>query len=122
MPPRELAARPNGDQFVEFPTETLISEARCADLIVVEKNKARGISIGRPTTGLAILGAGRPFLVVPPAVKSLTGGPRRGRMEGYARGTAGRSGRTAISPRGEAGDDCGNLREGSDRNRAPSCR
>ena len=26
--------------FLEFPTETLISEARCADLIVVEKNKA----------------------------------------------------------------------------------
>ncbi len=57
--------------FLEFPTQSLLSEARCADLIVVEKNRASW-DIHRVTdNGLAILGAGRPFLVVPTAVKSL---------------------------------------------------
>jgi nucleotide-binding universal stress UspA family protein len=58
--------------FLEFPTETLISEARCADLIVVEKNKALWDIHRFADNGSAILGAGRPFLVVPAAVKSLT--------------------------------------------------
>ena len=58
--------------FVEFPTETLISEARCADLIVVERNKASWDIHRVADNGSAILGAGRPFLVVPTAVKSLT--------------------------------------------------
>ena len=56
---------------LEFPTQTLISEARCADLIVVEKGKSDDI-YRTVDTGAAILGAGRPFLVVPAAVKSLT--------------------------------------------------
>jgi nucleotide-binding universal stress UspA family protein len=55
-----------------IPTDTLTSEARCADLIVIEKNR-RSIDFYRvPDCGAAILGAGRPFLVVPAAVRSLT--------------------------------------------------
>ena len=57
--------------FLEFPTDTLISEARCADLIVVEKNKASWDIHRVAGNGSAILGAGRPFLVVPTAMKSL---------------------------------------------------
>ena len=49
----------------------MISEARCADLIVVEKGKSDDI-YRTLDIGAAILGAGRPFLVVPAAVKSLT--------------------------------------------------
>lgn len=55
---------------LEFPTQTLMSEARCADLIVVEKGKSDDI-YRTLDIGAAILGAGRPFLVVPAAVKSL---------------------------------------------------
>ena len=55
---------------IEFPTQTLFREARCADLILIEKGKSgdihRSIDVGA-----AILGAGRPFLVVPATVKSL---------------------------------------------------
>ena len=57
---------------LEIPTDTLIGEARCADLIVIEKS-SRSIDFYRVAdTGAAILGAGRPFLVVPASVKSLT--------------------------------------------------
>jgi nucleotide-binding universal stress UspA family protein len=58
--------------FLEFPTETLISEARCADLILVEKGRLSGDVYRTIDVGAAILGAGRPFLMVPAAVKSLT--------------------------------------------------
>ena len=55
-----------------IPTDILISEARCADLIVIEKS-GRSIDFYRVAdTGAAILGTGRPFLVVPGSVKSLT--------------------------------------------------
>jgi nucleotide-binding universal stress UspA family protein len=56
---------------LEFPTQTVIGEARCADLIVVENGKSDDI-YRTVDTGAAILGAGRPFLVVPAAVRSLT--------------------------------------------------
>ena len=56
---------------IDFPTQTLISEARCADLILIEKVKSSGDIYRTVDTGAAILGAGRPFLVVPAAVKSL---------------------------------------------------
>jgi nucleotide-binding universal stress UspA family protein len=56
---------------LEFPTQTLIGEARCADLILVEKGRSGDI-YRTVDVGDAILGAGRPFLVVPAAVKSLT--------------------------------------------------
>lgn len=57
---------------IEIPTDTLISEARCADLIVIEKS-GRSIDFYRAAdAGAAILGAGRPFLVVSGSVKSLT--------------------------------------------------
>lgn len=55
---------------IEFPTQTLISEARSADLIIVEKGNSDDI-YRTVDAGEAILGAGRPFLVVPAAVKSL---------------------------------------------------
>lgn len=56
---------------LEIPTTTLISEARCADLIIIEKS-GRSIDFYKAAdTGTAIMGAGRPFLVVPGAVKSL---------------------------------------------------
>ncbi|MEH6952716.1 universal stress protein (plasmid) [Nitrobacter sp. NHB1] len=57
---------------IEYPTETLISEARCADLIVIESGRSAGDMYRSAAVGAAILGAGRPFLVVPAAVKSLT--------------------------------------------------
>ena len=47
---------------LEFPTQTLISEARCADLIVVEKGKSDNM-YRTVDTGAAVLGAGRPFLM-----------------------------------------------------------
>ncbi len=56
---------------IEFPTQTLIDEARHADLILVEKGNSGDI-YRTLDVGAAILGAGRPFLVVPAAVKSLT--------------------------------------------------
>lgn len=56
---------------IEFPTQTLLSEARCADLIVIEKGKSAGDIHRNVDVGAAILGAGRPFLVVPATVKSL---------------------------------------------------
>lgn len=55
---------------IEFPTEALMDEARSADLIVVEKGKSGDI-YRTVNTGAAILGAGRPFLVVPAAVQTL---------------------------------------------------
>jgi nucleotide-binding universal stress UspA family protein len=56
---------------IEFPTQSLISEARRADLILIEKGKSAGDIYRTVDAGAAILGAGRPFLVVPAAVKSL---------------------------------------------------
>ena len=56
---------------IEFPTQTLIGEARCADLILVEKGKSGDIH-RTVDVGAAILGTGRPFLVIPAAVKSFT--------------------------------------------------
>jgi nucleotide-binding universal stress UspA family protein len=56
--------------IIGFPTETLIDEARSADLIIVEKGRSGDI-YRTVNTGAALLGAGRPFLVVPAAVKTL---------------------------------------------------
>jgi nucleotide-binding universal stress UspA family protein len=55
---------------IEFPTQTLINEARCADLIVVQKAKSSDV-YRTLDIGAALLGAGRPFLVAPAAAKSL---------------------------------------------------
>lgn len=56
---------------LEIPTDTLIREARCADLIIIEKG-GRSIDFYRAIDpGTAILGAGRPFLVAPNGVKTL---------------------------------------------------
>ena len=56
---------------LEIPTDTLIRQARCADLIIIEKS-GRSIDFYKaPDPGTAIMGAGRPFLVVPGGVKTL---------------------------------------------------
>ena len=56
---------------LEIPTDILILEARCADLVIVERS-GRSIDFYRaPDLAAAILGAGRPFLVVPNGVKAL---------------------------------------------------
>ena len=56
---------------LEIPTDALIREARCADMIIIEKS-GRSINFHRaPNLGTAIMGAGRPFLVVPGGVRAL---------------------------------------------------
>jgi nucleotide-binding universal stress UspA family protein len=57
---------------LEIPTDVLIRESRCADLIVIEKGRRSIDFYSVAEGGAAILGAGRPFLVVPGSVKSLT--------------------------------------------------
>ena len=62
---------PEWRSALEIPTDTLIREARCADLIVIEKG-GRSVNFHRALDpGTAIMGAGRPFLVVPGGVKIL---------------------------------------------------
>jgi len=66
-PNREIEWR----SALEIPTDTLIREARCADLIIIGKS-GRSVELHRAVDpGTAIMGAGRPVLVVPGAVKSL---------------------------------------------------
>jgi nucleotide-binding universal stress UspA family protein len=56
---------------LEIPPETLIREARYADLIIIEKS-GRSIDFHRAIDpGTAIMGAGRPFMVVPSGIKTL---------------------------------------------------
>jgi nucleotide-binding universal stress UspA family protein len=56
---------------LEIPTDTLIRQARCADLVIIEKS-GRSIDFYKaPDPGAAIIAAGRPFLVVPGGVKIL---------------------------------------------------
>jgi nucleotide-binding universal stress UspA family protein len=56
---------------LESPTDTLIREARNADLIIIEKS-GRSIDFYRAIDpGTAIMGAGRPFIVVPGGIKTL---------------------------------------------------
>lgn len=57
--------------MIDFPTQTLVAEARCADLILVEKQSQMDI-YRQVDVGAAILGAGRPILVVPKTVKAFT--------------------------------------------------
>ena len=56
---------------LEIPTDTLIRQARCADLIIIEKSGRSIDFYGAPDPGAAIMAAGRPFLVVPGGVKTL---------------------------------------------------
>lgn len=56
---------------IESPTQTLIGESRCADLVLIEQAKSAGDLYRVVDAGAAILAAGRPFVVVPAAVKSL---------------------------------------------------
>jgi nucleotide-binding universal stress UspA family protein len=55
---------------LELPTDTLIREARCADLILLERSRSSEDVYRVANAGAAILGAGRPILVVPATVKS----------------------------------------------------
>lgn len=56
---------------LEPPTARLIREAAAADLIIVSSTHATGDLYRRPDLGEALLGAGRPFLVVPDSVETL---------------------------------------------------
>ncbi|THD70464.1 MAG: universal stress protein [Bradyrhizobium sp.] len=56
---------------IELPTDTLIRESRCADLILLERSRPSEDMYRVANAGAAILRAGRPILVVPAAVKSL---------------------------------------------------
>ena len=62
---------PEWRSAIEYPTQVLLSEARCADLLLIEQGKTSGDIYRTVDVGAAILGAGRPFLVVPAAVRSL---------------------------------------------------
>jgi nucleotide-binding universal stress UspA family protein len=55
---------------IDFPTQTLIKEARCADLILLERSRSSEDMYRVANAGAVILGAGRPILAVPAAVKS----------------------------------------------------
>lgn len=56
---------------LELPTDTLIREAGCADLILLERSRASEDMYRVANAGAAILAAGRPIVVVPAGVKSL---------------------------------------------------
>lgn len=87
---------------IDYPTQVLLSEARCADLILIEQGKSSGDNYRTVDVGAAILGAG------PPVPGGACGSeipccrPRRGRLEGYAGGPTCRPGRVAVPPKGEA--------------------
>jgi len=56
---------------LEIPTDTLIREARCADLVIIEKSGRSIDFYEAPDPGAVIMAAGRPLLVVPGGVKTL---------------------------------------------------
>ena len=56
---------------LEIPTDALIRESRCADLIVMQKSDPSIDFYRAPDPGTAIMGTGRPFLVVPGGLKTL---------------------------------------------------
>lgn len=56
---------------IEFPTDTLIDQARCADLVVIQKGKSDDI-YRQIDPGAVVLGAGRPVLLVPASAGSLS--------------------------------------------------
>jgi nucleotide-binding universal stress UspA family protein len=66
-----LERRTEWRSALEFPTETLLSEARSADLVVIGQCRLSENVYGVVDNGAAILGMGRPTLVVPEAVASL---------------------------------------------------
>lgn len=56
---------------LDFPTEALVAEARCADLLVVSPSRGLRSAYNSLDPGGAILQAGRPVLVVPDNVNAL---------------------------------------------------
>jgi len=57
---------------VDLPTNALVRECRCADLVVIGREAGRGDLYNALDPAGAILKVGRPVLVVPPKVKSLS--------------------------------------------------
>ncbi|HMK78884.1 MAG TPA: universal stress protein [Xanthobacteraceae bacterium] len=55
---------------LDFPTDFVIAQARCADLVVVSRNERFQDAYNSVDAGAIILKAGRPALVVPIGVKS----------------------------------------------------
>jgi len=64
---RTLEWRPR----MQFPIEALTCEARSADLVIIGQHQAPGDAYISLNPGAAILGAGRPMLLVPEKVDSL---------------------------------------------------
>jgi nucleotide-binding universal stress UspA family protein len=58
--------RPEWRSAVDIPIDVLAREARCADLIVVPRDQARGDVYNSIETSSAVLKLGRPALVLPP--------------------------------------------------------
>ena len=56
---------------LEPPTQRLIHDAACADLVIMSAVREIGDAYRRPDIGEVILGAGRPILVVPDTVDAL---------------------------------------------------
>ena len=57
--------------MMQFPSEALTCEARSADLVIIGRDQAPGDAYNSLNPGAAILGAGRPVLLVPEKVDSL---------------------------------------------------
>lgn len=64
--------RPEWRAAIAFPTDTLVAQSRSADLIMLEQSVRSGDIYRTIDVGAAILGAGRPFLLVPSSVKTLS--------------------------------------------------
>jgi nucleotide-binding universal stress UspA family protein len=66
--------KPEWRSALDFPTELIVQEAYCADLVIIGENRAvLRDSYRAIDPGAVLLRAGRPVLVVPPGTVSLAG-------------------------------------------------
>ena len=56
----------------EFPTEYIARESRAADLLIISQERAAHDPYRSPDPGALLLRAGRPVLVIPPGIESLS--------------------------------------------------
>ena len=91
--------------ILDFPTEAVAREARSADLVIIPAIARSQDPFRALDPGSAILKAGRPVLVVPKDLASLSANCHR--MEGHPRGTPRRPGRAAIPAEIRQRRDCG---------------
>ena len=107
---------------LDFPTEALARAARSADLVLIGQVKAQGSAYRSLDPGEAILKMGRPTLVVPEGMNSLSSRACRDRLEGYARSAPSRAGRASVPARGNARDHCRSLWAGRGEDRIGTAR